>query len=222
MAIIPGTDPVLKDQILVLGAHYDHIGKLNDSDDKEEDIIFNGADDNASGTAAVMAIAEAFAKSERQPARTVIFALFAAEEIGLLGSTSLLNQPPFATDSVVAMLNFDMVSRGGPDTLYLEGHSRTPELSDIILKYAPDLGIHPVTNNRESIGGSDHASFIRKGIPAIHFFSGIHKDYHQVSDNPDTIDPDKASRVSRLGFRTAWEIANSDRKFILLPPSSKP
>ncbi len=215
VGIWPGIHETLRHQYLVVGAHYDHIGVKSRADFPGEDTIYNGADDNASGTAVVLAIARAFAESRTKPARSVIFALFAGEEIGLLGSQRMVDNPIVALENTVAMLNFDMVSRGGTDSLYVDGQERAPELFGVVEEQNKQSKLFIVPSSRTSIGGSDHASFIRKGIPALHFITGLHKDYHQVSDNPDSVDPQKAARVAALGFLAAWQIANTDNKYTL-------
>jgi hypothetical protein len=205
---LEGTDPRLKEQALVIGAHYDHVGYRKDPGDVA-DSIFNGADDNASGTAGVLAVANAFAAMKEKPGRSVLFMAFAGEEKGLLGSESYVKHPLWPLTQTIAMLNLDMISRTGADSLLIVGARQNPGLAKVIRKENRHIGmILTLTLSETMGGGSDHYSFYQKGIPALFFFAGMHEDYHQVSDNPDRTDPVKASRVARLVFLSAWKIAN--------------
>ncbi len=212
IGIIPGTDPVLKNEYLVIGAHYDHVG-FNKNHTDGEDYIINGADDNASGTAGVIAVAEAFSKMKVKPKRSVLFMGFSAEEKGLFGSEAYVNNPLFPLDKTVAMLNMDMISRNHIDTLYLEGAEICPDLVDVVKAENKNIGFKLQLTEDEHVGGSDHASFYHKKIPFIFFFAGLHPDYHTVRDNPDSINPQKAARISQLVFKTAWNVANSSRRY---------
>lgn len=212
MAFRPGADTRLKGQYVILGAHYDHVG-IDRQAEPGQDAIYNGADDNASGTAAVLAIARSLVNSGLSTGRSMVFVLFAGEEAGLLGSRGMIKKPPFPLDSVAAMLNFDMVSRGGPDSLFLGGLSLSPILQNIAEQEIKGTGLRLVSSIRsDGLGGSDHAPFLRAGIPALHFFTGLHRDYHQVSDEFSRIDPQKAARVAQLGLRMALRIANMPEK----------
>lgn len=221
IAIRPGVDARLKGQYVILGAHYDHVG-INRHAEPGQDAIYNGADDNASGAAAVLAIAKSLVNSGLSPGRSLVFVLFAGEEAGLLGSRGMIKNPPFPIDSVAAMLNFDMVSRGGPDSLFLGGLSLSPELQKIAEQEIKGTGLRLVTSIRsDGLGGSDHAPFLRAGIPALHFFTGLHRDYHQVSDEFSRTDPQKAARVAQLGLRMALRIANMPEKLRLKENTSR-
>lgn len=215
LAMLPGSDERFKGQFVVLGAHYDHIG-VDPNAAHGSDSIFNGADDNASGTAAVLAIASAFVREGLNSGRTLVFVLFAGEEAGLLGSRGMMKNPPFPPDSIAAMLNFDMVSRNGADTLYIVGLELCPELKSIVYQEIAGTGLRLLPSPRgDGIGGSDHASFLRAGIPALHFFTGLHRDYHQVSDEFNRISPDKAAWVAELGLRIALRVAALPHKPVL-------
>lgn len=218
LAYLPGSD--LDKEYVVIGAHYDHIGqKTRKKESDEDDVIYNGADDNASGSAGVLAVAEAFANLGVKPRRTIVFALFAGEELGLIGSSYLVKNPPFPLSNTIAMLNMDMISRGGPDSLSVEGSGRSPQLRAIIEACNKPNGLRLAANNDDGFGGSDHQPFLDKGIPAVHFFTGLHDDYHKVSDNPDKIDAAKAAKVAQLVFKTAFELANTQQKIQLNPES---
>lgn len=219
---IEGTDTILKNEWLVIGAHYDHVG-FKKNHKAGEDFIFNGADDNASGTAGVIAIAKTFANFKEKPKRSVLFVLFAGEEKGLFGSYYYVNNPLVPLKSTVAMLNLDMISRNSIDSLILEGSSVSPDITKIIKDLNKKLKFNFVIPVEQGayFGGSDHYNFYKKDIPMIFFFSGTHQDYHQVSDNPDKINADKAAKVAKLAFSTAWYIANDDKHYKLILKTTK-
>ncbi|MCE1167038.1 MAG: M20/M25/M40 family metallo-hydrolase [Sphingobacteriia bacterium] len=206
-AVITGSDPDLNHQVIVIGAHYDHLGMLKKYT-KGDDYIFNGADDNASGASSVLAIARNFMLQPLKPKRSVIFVLFAGEEKGLWGSRAFVNAPPVPISSIVAMINLDMVSRSA-DTLYLEGASNSPALTQIVKDINSDFGFKLITPKGNAFqGSSDHAPFAGKGVPFVFFFTGLHKDYHRVTDEIVKCDFEKATQVARLAFLTAWRISN--------------
>jgi Zn-dependent M28 family amino/carboxypeptidase len=200
---LAGRDPELKDEVVVLGAHYDHEGMRDGR-------IFFGADDNASGTTALVAVAEAFGRSPIRPRRSVIVAAFAGEERGLLGSRAYTLAPPVPLERTVAMINMDMVGRNKTDEITVIGGDFSPELKTLAEEEAPGAGLKAAfeSGSRQGlIRRSDQAAFYDKGIPVLFFFSGFHPDYHQVTDTPDKMDPEKLARVSRLAFAVAWRVA---------------
>lgn len=209
---LEGADPQLKDEFVVIGAHYDHIGvapnpnHLNDS-------IMNGADDNASGTAAVMAVAKAFAASSKKPARSMIFMLFTAEEKGLIGSNYYTNHPLFPLEKTVAMINMDMVGRNGNDTVYVIGQQYNPDLATLVDATIPKTGLKKEEMAMDLYQSSDYYPFYMAGISAIGFTSGLHSDYHQVGDNPDKINHQKVCKIAELAYRVAWHIANNNNYY---------
>lgn len=215
VGFLEGGDPNLKKEAVVIGAHYDHVGTQK-SGQPGEDLIFNGADDNASGTTALLTIAAAFGHSPAKPKRSVLLIAFAAEERGLLGSRSYVENPLFPLDQTVAMLNLDMVGRNSIDSLSVIGGSKSPDLAQIAQEENAKVGFTLVIENLSS-GGSDHMSFQQKNVPFIFFFSGFHPDYHKVTDHADLLNIPKIARVSTLAFRTAWHVANEDRKYKLIP-----
>ncbi len=216
IGMVLGTD--LADEAVVVVAHYDHLG-TNDGK------IYFGADDNASGTAAVMEIAEAFVKAAQegyQPRRTMIFLAVTAEEIGLFGSRYYSENPLVALDKTYACINIDMIGRAGtkmketPD--YIGGWAYlSPALFEITREnnaaWAPGLADR-MEYRENARGGSDHYHFARNGIPSLFYFTGIHKDYHQPTDTPDKILYDRMEQIVRAIFGTAWELANTDRKLL--------
>ena len=179
---IPGTDPALAGEYLVIGAHYDHIGRggMESTAPGREGEIHRGADDNASGVAAVLTLAR-YVKARGGLTRPLIVALFSGEEEGLLGSAALMKNPPVPAESIRAMLNFDMVGRLREDKLTLGGTGTASQFDELL----DDLGIaHSlvVAEDKSGFGASDQMSFIREGIPALFFFTGTHGEYH----NPTT------------------------------------
>jgi len=206
VGILKGSDAKLKDEILVIGGHYDHVG-FKEKSKSGEDSILNGADDNASGTAGVMAVAKAFSQMKK-PERSVLFILFAGEEKGLYGSNYYTKNPLYPLEKTVAMLNLDMISRNG-DSLQIIGEKQNPDLALIVKKEVKNYPLRIVDSEDHYIGGSDHYNFYTKGVSSLFFFTGTHNDYHKVTDNPDSVDHRKASNVSKLVFKTAWIIANN-------------
>jgi len=215
VGFLEGIDPILKKEIVVIGAHYDHVGTQK-TGQPGEDLIFNGADDNASGTTALLAVAAAFGHSPVKPKRSVLLMAFAAEERGLLGSKSYVENPLLPLEQTVAMLNLDMVGRNSIDSLLVIGGSKSPDLAQIAQEENAKVGFTLVADNLSS-GGSDHMSFQRKNVPFLFFFSGFHPDYHKVTDHADLLNIPKIARVATLTFRTAWRVANEDRKYKLIP-----
>ena len=216
---IPGTDPDLSKQLVIIGAHYDHIGYKKEHK-AGEDYIFNGADDNASGASGVLSVAYAFSRLKEKSKRSLMFILFAGEEKGLFGSRYYTTHPLHPLGSTVAMLNLDMISRNYPDSLYLEGAMQSPDITNIVRKENKKTKFTLVIKDSDFLGGSDHYYFYKHNVPFIFFFTGLHKDYHQVSDNPDKADGNKAARVSRLVFFTAGKISNEEIRYSINPLES--
>lgn len=214
LGFIEGTDPQLKAEVVVIGAHYDHVG-IKKQYEPGSDYIFNGADDNASGTSGLLAVAEAFAAGER-PRRSVLFIAFAGEEAGLLGSQAYVNNPARPLEKTVAMLNMDMIGRNNPDSLYIIAAGRSPELNAVTVEENEKVGFILRYNLDRFISGSDHANFLKRGIPVLFYSTGEHADYHQVSDNPETLDYNKAARAARLVYLTARRVAEDNRHYRVL------
>jgi hypothetical protein len=214
VALLEGSDPSLKNEILVIGAHYDHVGYKKNVP-AGEDSIYNGADDNASGTAGVMAIARAFAQLEIKPKRSILFIAFAGEEKGLFGSRYYVNSPLYPLENTVAMLNLDMIGRNEPNSVYINAHEHSPELKKKNEDANSDVGLTLHYKSDYSVSGSDHAPFLKKGIPALFYHSGTHPDYHKVTDEASRIDFIKASRISQLAFLTAFRIAEDNARYTI-------
>jgi Zn-dependent M28 family amino/carboxypeptidase len=212
VAILPGSHPVLRDTYVVFSAHMDHLGV--GTADASGDSIYNGADDDASGTAALIEVAEAFASLETAPSRSLIFLAVSGEEKGLLGSSYYADHPTVPIGSIVADINADMISRNSPDSIAVIGqeYSSLGRLLRRVVANHPELQLFAAGDlwpEDNLFFRSDHFSFVRKEIPALWFFAGTHEDYHELSDEVETIDADKAARVARLIFLTMYEIANA-------------
>lgn len=200
-----------KNEYVVMGAHYDHLGM---DEVLDGDKIYNGADDNASGVSAVLQIAKAFLASGEKPERTIIFALWDAEELGLLGSEYFMQTCPFASD-IKGYVNFDMIGRNNDEQkpkyvvyFYTEAHPQFGEwLKSDIKTYG--LGLEP--NYRpwdKPIGGSDNASFAKRDVPVIWYHTDGHPDYHQPSDHADKINWDKLVEITKAAYLNLWNLAN--------------
>jgi hypothetical protein len=205
VGLIRGSDPVLRNEIVVVGGHYDHLG-VGRGVAAGQDSIYNGADDNASGTVAAMGVARVMAAAAAKPRRSVLVLAFAGEEMGLWGSRYYTDNPLFPLERTVGMINLDMVGRNSPDSLQVIGSGQSPDLARITRQQNALVGFQLLDIPAE--GGSDHMNFERHGVPAVFYHSGLHKDYHQVTDNPDRINLEKLAKASQLAFLTAWQMAN--------------
>jgi Zn-dependent M28 family amino/carboxypeptidase len=211
VALVPGADPGLRGQIVAIGAHYDHLGV---GPPVAGDSIYNGADDDGSGTVALLEMAQALAAGPR-PRRSVLFVFHGGEEEGLLGSFHFTLRPLVPRDSIVAQLNVDMVGRNAPDSLSIIGAGRiSSELDRIVRRQAEAQGLEldytfDAPDHPERLYyRSDHYNYAQYGIPVAFFFAGLHPDYHQPSDEIERIDFDKVEKAARLLYRVAWEVAN--------------
>jgi hypothetical protein len=214
VSIIPGSDPALAGEVIVIGAHFDHLGRstIGALDPWMRDAIRNGADDNASGTAAILELARAFAA--RPARRSILVTHFSGEELGLLGSQWFVEHSPVAIDSIVAMANFDMVGRLQNDRLIVYGVGTARELPAMLdsANVEPKLRLQPVA---DGFGPSDHSSFYAKGIPVLHFFTDLHDDYHRATDDVEKIDATGVARVVDVAERVVRAIA--DRRERITP-----
>jgi hypothetical protein len=215
VAIFPGGDPTLRNEYVVLSAHMDHVGVGRPVGG---DSIYNGADDDASGTSALVEVAEAFASMPQRPARSIIFLAVSGEEKGLLGSEYYSNNPTVPIGSIVANINIDMIGRndGGDVVVIGKDYSSLGPLVDRLAgEHRGIVSITPANDrwpDERFFFRSDHYNFARKEIPAIFFFAGPHQDYHQPSDEVENLDVDKAARVARLIFLTANSIATTPQR----------
>ena len=209
---LEGSDPELKDEYIVLTAHMDHVGVGRPVDG---DSVYNGADDDASGTVTIIELAQAFAALPAAPRRSIVFMTVSGEEKGLLGSGWYADHPTFPLAQTVANLNMDMVGRNWTDTIVAIGkeESTLGPLVERVSAEHPELDMAVIDDIWPEEGfysRSDHYNFARNGVPVLFFFNGTHEDYHQPSDHVDRIAYDKMSRIGRLVFYTGFEIANAD------------
>lgn len=211
VAILEGDGPHA-DETIVIGAHYDHLGHGgSNSAAPGSTEIHNGADDNASGVAALLEVARELATREKKLPRRVVFIAFTGEERGLLGSARYVREPIVPLEKTIGMLNMDMVGRLDDDKLIVYGTGTAAEwqelIDDLNEKYAFKITRHP-----EGFGPSDHSSFYAKEIPVLHFFTGTHKDYHRPTDDTDKINIAGMRRIAAMVAETAVKVAEEDNK----------
>jgi len=223
MAYIEGTDK--KDELIVISAHYDHIGMRNED-------IYNGADDNGSGTSTVLDIAEALVKAKNMgkgPRRSILCLLVTGEEKGLLGSQYYSERPVFPLANTVANVNVDMIGRvdekhaDNPNYIYVIGSDRLStdmhKINESVNQKYSQVELDYTFNDEKDPNRfyfrSDHYNFAKNGIPAIFYFSGVHEDYHKITDTVDKIMFDKVEKIGRLIFHTAWELANREDRIVV-------
>ena len=221
-AVLEGSDPKLKDEYVVIGSHLDHLGRRGGT-------IYPGADDDASGTTGVMAVAQMFSKNNIRPKRSVLFVCFSGEERGLLGSSYFAKNCPIPLSSIAAELQMDMIGRSEEESrdggrLVNKGETADDNRNVIHLVGTQKMsrGLHETCMAGNERAGfdiefdseslftrSDHANFAYEGVPIVFVFTGIHKDYHQATDTPDKIDYPKLLRISRYIYDIGFEIANA-------------
>lgn len=205
--IIRGSDPALRDQYVVIGAHLDHLGRrtFGARDPSAGDAIRNGADDNASGVATVLELARLIKRNPLR--RSVVVATFSGEELGLLGSQYLVDHAPIPLDAIQAMLNFDMVGRLRDDRLMVYGTATALEFPAIVTgaNVAPPFKLNAVGDGE---GPSDHASFYHKNVPVLHFFTDVHNDYHTSTDDADKINTAGMARVVAYAERIVRDVGD--------------
>jgi hypothetical protein len=211
---LKGTDPSLEPEIVIVGAHYDHLGRSGRFSMSQNTTgqVHHGADDNASGTAAVIEMAKAAVEARREFRRSVVFMTFAGEEHGLLGSSYYVNHPATPLDKTVAMINLDMVGRAGGRVM-VDGLANAPSL-EADLKAAESAASLKLAALRggPGAGASDDASFLLRKIPSINFFSGFHSDYHRPSDTWEKIDAAGGAAISDLALAFVKAIANRQER----------
>ncbi len=225
VAVLEGSDPTLKNEYVAIGAHYDHVGI---GTPVNGDAIYNGADDDGSGTTAVLAMAEAFARGPR-PKRSILFIWHAGEEKGLWGSQYFTDYPTIPLSQVITELNIDMIGRTKkegdkpanqplpkPGEIYLIGSklmsTELGEISEAVNKSYLNLSFNYKYDDpkdpEQFFYRSDHFNYARKGVPIIFYMDGVHEDYHRPSDTADKIDYQNMEKVTRTVYATAWELAN--------------
>ena len=224
-AFIPGAEK--PEEVVIISAHYDHVGMKNGE-------VFNGADDDGSGTVALIEIAKAFAEAKKEghaPKRSILFLHVTGEEHGLHGSRYYAENPLFPLKNTVADINIDMVGRRdtigshkengkyvyviGSDRLSSELHSINEEVNTKYVGLNLDYTFNARNDPNQFYFRSDHYNFAKKGIPSIFFFNGVHKDYHGPNDTADKIEYDLLAMRTKLAFTLAWELANRENKIVV-------
>lgn len=217
VALIEGRDPVLKDSYLVIGAHYDHLGWGGPgSGSRRPDTlaIHNGADDNASGVAALLELAEALSRDANKPRHSIVFVAFGAEEMGILGSKYFVEHPPIDLSKIQMMLNFDMLGRLKADTrtILVGGTGTAREAESLLQKVGTgrdfSMGFSP-----EGFGASDHASFYAKDLPVLFLSTGAHADYHTPEDDLERLDLEGETAIVEMAFDLIREMDNRSEAF---------
>ncbi|MEM7200381.1 MAG: M28 family peptidase [Planctomycetota bacterium] len=212
VALRRGGDPVAAAEAVIYSAHMDHVGTRPDGE------VFNGADDNASGTSGLLEIAEAYARAEQAPRRSVLFLAVSGEELGLWGSRWYSDHPTWDINDIVANVNTDMIGRSGPESeateITVTPSYRHKKFSTIVRDAAhlgQSLGV-TFTNGDKYYTRSDHYNFARLGIPVVFFCNGEHEDYHQVTDEADRLDPVKMEAIARLAYWVGHNVANAEER----------
>ncbi len=210
IGILKGTDPSLESEAIIVGAHYDHLGRSSrfSMSQNTSGQVHHGADDNASGTAAVIEMAKAAVEARKEFQRSLVFMTFAGEEHGLLGSSHYVNHPAVPLDRTVAMINLDMVGRAG-GRIMVDGLANAPSIeADLtVAESASSLKLRALRGG-PGAGASDDATFLLRKIPSINFFSGFHSDYHRPSDTWEKIDAAGGAGVADLALALARQLAN--------------
>lgn len=221
--LIEGSDPILKDEVVIYVAHYDHVGTDGQGG------VFNGADDNASGTVALLEIAEAYMKEKKHPRRSVGFLWVSAEEIGLFGSQYFADHPLVPNENTAAVINLDMVGRVktqedvqstragltivGRDSVKVIGGMQSKVLMEINVQSLEEMGLfanytyNDLNHPERYFYRSDHISFARKDIPVLFYSTGTHRDYHLISDEEENLDYDKFLKMTRFAYKTGFNVA---------------
>lgn len=216
---IEGSDENLKNEYIVIGAHYDHWGwggQASGSKKKDVVAIHNGADDNASGVSALLCILEELSKAKVKPKRSIIFISFSGEEEGLLGSKYFVSHLPVEKTAVKVMLNMDMVGRlNAEKQIYMGGAGTFPDGVELMKKLGENSGLNPVIHTGE-VGGSDHVSFYKSGISVIGFHTGGHPQYHTPEDDVDLINVDGGALVARYIYNALTSIADYDEELVFI------
>lgn len=213
IGLLEGNDPELKNEVIVIGAHKDHLGfglygSLYAGNDKQ---IHNGADDNASGTAGVLELAQKFSSEKKDLKRSILFICFGAEEAGLLGSAYFTDSKLFEDLNVVAMINMDMVGRLSDDKLIIYGTGTSPVWDNMLDTHNADYNFK-ITKTPDGLGPSDHSSFYLKNVPALHFFTGTHTDYHSPPDDIEKINAEGELRILNFIYAIVNDLDDANVK----------
>ena len=211
--MLEGSDPLLKNEVIIVGAHYDHLGRGGEGSGTlapNSAEIHHGADDNASGTAGVLELARLFTAQKPRPKRTIVFMAFSGEEEGLLGSNYYVNHPLLPLANTVAMINMDMIGRMKDHRLSVGGVGTAKEWRDMMSADADKS--FQLTLTEDGFGPSDHSSFYTKQIPVLFFWTGNHNDYHKPSDTSDKINYDDEARILEMVARVVNQLDAADKR----------
>jgi hypothetical protein len=229
VGLVEGTDPKLKDEVVVIGAHYDHLGMGNEHSLAESSApaVHHGADDNASGTAAVLELAQYLAAHRDKLGRSVLLMGFSGEELGLLGSNYWVKHPTIPLDRVTAMVNLDMVGRMRNDTCDAIGVTSSPIWPPLLEELGKSAGVKLRQNSSTPFGGSDHQSFVAKDIPVVFFFTGSHPDYHRPSDTWEKVNADGTAKIARIVAELTARVSREPKRPLFvkskdMEPSTSP
>lgn len=220
---IEGSNPELKNEYIIIGAHYDHLGWGGQGSLVPDTVaIHNGADDNGSGTAGLLELAEYLSHNRKNLNRTLVFIAFTAEEEGTIGSGFYVKNPVFPLENTIAMINMDMIGRLKEDKLTIYGTGTSPVWNDIIEKLNSEFKFN-LNLVKDGYGPSDHAQFYSKNIPVLHFFTGIHSDYHKPSDDYDKINYQGQKRILDFIAKLIFELdkAKGKPQFVKAEPQQR-
>ncbi len=222
IGVLPGSDPKLAKEYVVIGSHLDHLGRRNNT-------YYPGADDDASGSTGVLAVSQMFAKNPTRPRRSILFVTFCGEEMGLRGSDYFARNPPIPLSSIVAELQMDMIGRDEEsnnekaednlNSLHLIGTQKlSKDLHDLCIQRNKDFaGFDYEWDEEDVFYRSDHWSFAKFGVPIAFFFTGFHADYHKATDTPDKINYAKLHRIAKLVYDIGFELAQQDQRPLIDP-----
>lgn len=214
VGFLEGGDSKLKNDVLVIGAHYDHLGYGGEGSGslKPDTVaIHNGADDNASGTAGLLELAQFFASRRKEARRSILFIAFSGEELGLLGSAYYMNNPTVSVDRMMAMMNMDEIGRLKDRKLIVYGMGTSPGFESLVTRNNRD-SMFVLKLNKDGFGPSDHSSFYAKKIPVFHFFTDIHSDYHRPSDDYDRINAEGEAQILKFMADIAMDMDSAPER----------
>ncbi|MDI6766761.1 MAG: M28 family peptidase [Bacteroidota bacterium] len=221
IGLLPGSDSTLKDETLIIGAHFDHIGMGGEgSGSLKPDTIapHHGADDNASGTAGLLEIAQYFSSQRALLKRSILFVAFTGEELGVLGSDYYVKHPFYPLEKTITMINMDMIGRMKDSILVVEGMGTSPKFEEMVKRFNSDSLV--LTLKPDGFGPSDQASFYKKDLPVMFFFTNLHSDYHKPSDTWDKINYSGEQKVVQLASRIIKELANENERPVFTKAAS--
>jgi hypothetical protein len=213
VGLLPGSDSELRDEAIVIGAHYDHLGLGGEHSLAPSQVgqIHHGADDNASGTSGLLELARGLAARRGEIRRSILFVAFAGEESGLLGSSYYTQHPSIPIDHTIAMLNLDMIGRVSKNKLYIGGTGTSPDFKKLVENANQTVGFE-LSYSASGYGASDHMSFTVRQVPVLFFFSGLHSDYHKPSDTWERIDAASGAKVTQLVANVARQLDDVKEK----------